>query len=68
MALFLDISTDDVLRIGDTILTLERKSGTRARIRINGGAQCELIRGGKITLEQNRALSPGGNPVGPDEE
>lgn len=44
MALFLDVSTEDILRIGDTLVTLEQKSGKRARIRIEGPAEVELFR------------------------
>ena len=57
MALFLDISTDDTLELDDgTVITLERKSGTRARLRIDGPAHVELIRNGR-----NRADTDGGD-------
>ena len=36
MALFLDVSLDDVLRIGATTITVERKSGRKTRLRIDG--------------------------------
>lgn len=42
MALFLDVGPDDQLRIGDTIVTLERKSGKRARLKIVGPDEVEM--------------------------
>ena len=52
MALFLDISIDDTLCLDDgTVITLERKSGTRARLRIDGPAHVELIRNGRSKAE-----------------
>lgn len=47
MALFLDVGTEDTLRIGDTLVTLEYKSGRRARLRIEGSAEVVLERSGK---------------------
>lgn len=36
MALILDVSTEERLRIGETTITLLKKSGRRARLRIEG--------------------------------
>lgn len=47
MSLYLDVGLDDVLLVGDTYVTLERKSGTRARLRIIGHAKVELMRNAK---------------------
>lgn len=47
MALFLDVGVDDVLRIDNNYVTLERKSGTRARLRIIGQSEVELMRNAK---------------------
>lgn len=44
MALFLDVGPNDMLRINDTIVTVERKSGSRARLRILGPAEVELVK------------------------
>ncbi|NLA67479.1 MAG: hypothetical protein GX856_04410 [Gammaproteobacteria bacterium] len=44
MALFLDVGPDDAIRIGDTYIAIERKSGSRARLRIVGKDEVELIR------------------------
>lgn len=49
MALFLDIGPGDELRIGDNaVLTIEHKSGRRARIRITGEADVELVKDTKV--------------------
>lgn len=48
MALFLDLSTNDIMHFADgTKITLERKSGTRARLRIEGPGKVELVKGGR---------------------
>ncbi len=45
MSLYLDVGPDDLLRIGnDTIIAVERKSGSRARLRITGTAEIELMK------------------------
>lgn len=44
MALFLDVGTDDELRVGSTSIQLVYKSGRRARLRIEGDAEVELVR------------------------
>jgi hypothetical protein len=49
MALFLDVGPDDALRIGpDTFLTVERKSGSRSRLRIVSTSEVELMRGARL--------------------
>lgn len=49
VALFLDIGPGDELRIGDgAVLTLEHKSGRRARLRITGEADVKLVRDARI--------------------
>lgn len=44
MALSLDIGTNDMLLLGDTYITLEHKSGGRARLKIVGPAEARLIK------------------------
>ena len=49
MALFIDVGPDDALRIGpDTFITVERKSGSRSRLRIIGTSEVELLRNAKL--------------------
>ena len=48
MALFLDVGPDDLVRIGENLVfTVERKSGSRARLRFVGGERVEMIRHGR---------------------
>lgn len=45
MALWLDVGPDDLLRIGDDMyVSVERKSGSRARLKIVGPAEVELTK------------------------
>lgn len=45
MALYLDLGPNDVLRVGeDTFITIEKKSGQRARLRITGTGDVEMKR------------------------
>lgn len=44
MALYLDVGPDDMVRIGSTVVTIERKSGARARLRIIGTDEVELTK------------------------
>lgn len=49
MALFIDVGPDDVLRIGDdSYISVERKSGARARLKIIGKGEVELMRKAKL--------------------
>lgn len=49
MSLYLDIGPDDALCIGDNMfVTIERKSGKRARLRIIGPLKVELMRKAKL--------------------
>ena len=49
MALFLDLGPGDVLRVGeDAFITIEKKSGQRARLRITGSADVEMKRQGDV--------------------
>jgi hypothetical protein len=51
MALFLDVGPDDVVHVGDDLLiTVERKSGSRARLRFDGAAAVELVKRGRFKL------------------
>lgn len=55
MSLFVDVGLADALRIGDdTVIYIERKSGQRARLRIDGSAKVELLRKEK----DKRMLNP----------
>lgn len=55
MALFLDVGPDDVLRIGDSFVTLERKSGSRARFRIVSTSEVELMRKARLKQDADTA-------------
>jgi len=55
MALFIDVGPDDVLRIGDSsYISIERKSGSRARLKIIGQSEVELMRKAKLTNPPRR--------------
>ncbi len=47
MSLYLDVGPNDVIQIGSAFVTLERKSGQRARLRIIGPSKVELLRNAK---------------------
>lgn len=51
MALVLDVGPSDALRVGDTYIVVERKSGSRARLRILGPAEVELMRNSRQEVE-----------------
>lgn len=55
MALYLDVGPDDVLRVGeDLVITVERKSGSRARLRFSGPTRVELEKKGRLKpLDEN---------------
>lgn len=56
MALFLDVGPGDVLRIGNDIaVTVEKKSGARARLRIIGpkSVDVELIRKAELPKDND---------------
>ncbi len=44
MALTLDVGPEDTLRIGDTTITVVKKSGRRARLRIESTEEVEMKR------------------------
>lgn len=51
MTLYIDVGPDDALRIGeDMYITVERKSGSRARLRLIGRQEVELMRNAKSTV------------------
>lgn len=59
MALFMDVGPDDVLRIGpDTFVTVERKSGSRSRLRILGNSEVELMRNARLQPVAPPAQAP----------
>lgn len=59
MALWLDVGPDDLLRIGeDMYVSVERKSGSRARLKIIGPAEVELVRNAKLREAPHRAPNP----------
>lgn len=62
MALFLDVGPDDAIRIGDTYIAIERKSGSRARLRIVGSSEVELIRRARQQASMAEALGRTPNP------
>lgn len=55
MALYLDVGPDDVLRIGESFLTIERKSGARARLRIMSTSEVELMRKARLRQDAEKA-------------
>lgn len=64
MALFIDVGPDDALRIGpDTFITIERKSGSRSRLRIVGNSEVELMRNARI-----QQVAPPAQPAANDPE
>lgn len=60
MALFIDVGPEDVLRIGDnSYISVERKSGSRARLKILGNSEVELMRKAKLqTVAERRIPNP----------
>ena len=44
MALFLDVGFDDILRVGGTTITIERKSGRKVRVRLDGPDDVKMTR------------------------
>lgn len=56
MPLFLDIGVDDVLMIDDMEVSLEYKSGARARLSFKGAAKVTLVRNGKSIAAANAGL------------
>jgi hypothetical protein len=60
MALFIDVGPDDVLRIGEnSYISVERKSGSRARLKIIGKSEVELMRKAKLqTAPQAHIANP----------
>lgn len=59
MALFIDVGPDDVLRIGEnSYISVERKSGSRARLKIIGKSEVELLRKAKLHAVEHRAPNP----------
>lgn len=51
MALWIDVGPSDLLCVGgDTYLSVERKSGTRVRLKIIGKGEVELMRNSKMRL------------------
>lgn len=66
MALYIDVGLDDVLRVGDTYIALERKSGSRARLKIEGKNEVELMRKVRAAQAAKTAPYPGRNPVAQD--
>ena len=58
MALYLDVGPEDALRVGEMYITVERKSGARARLKIIGKQDVELLRKARVAA----AASPLRNP------
>lgn len=57
MALWIDIGPDDILKIGDSTVTLEHKSGRRARLAIIGAAEVDLLRKARLAPERQIPLN-----------
>ena len=50
MALWIDVDINDVLELEDgTTISIEHKSGRRARLKINGDSKVVLRRNGKLS-------------------
>jgi hypothetical protein len=58
MALFLDVGPNDVVCIDGTYVTIERKSGQRARLRFVGPADVELVRQGRFKIAELATEEP----------
>lgn len=59
MALYLDIGPDDELRVGkDAVITIEYKSGRRARLKITGAAEVEMVPRTRARPEPSLAPAP----------
>lgn len=55
MALFLDLAPGAAVRVGDTTITIEAKSGARVRLRIEGPDKVEPVKPGlKLTRQPPR--------------
>ena len=57
MSLYLDVGINDVIQLGDTFVTLEHKSGQRARLRFIGPSKVELLKNAKH-LERSGPPNP----------
>lgn len=54
MALWMDVGPDDLLCIdGATYIAVERKSGARARLKIFGKGEVELMRKSKLRVVEH---------------
>lgn len=58
MALILDVGPEDVLRIGDTVIRLVKKSGRRSRLRIEGPAEVEMKRADEEPAAESSDVRP----------
>lgn len=59
MALYLDIGPDDELRVGeDAVITIEYKSGRRARLKITGTAKVEMVPRTRVRARPEPSLAP----------
>lgn len=70
MALHLDVEPGDTIRIGDhTTVRMERKSGQRARLRIESSEDINQFKAGEplpdATLQRNTTISPPSKPATP---
>lgn len=50
MALYLDVGPNDLLCVGDhTVIAIERKSGGKARLKITGTGNVELLKKARLS-------------------
>jgi hypothetical protein len=68
MAMFQDLRPGDAIRIGDSTITVQAKSGSRARLRIDSAQDVQVIRaedaGGDVS-NTPRAPAKTSAPVAP---
>lgn len=56
--LYLDVGPDDVLHVGDMVVMVERKSGSRARLKLIGDKKVELRRKTRWVEETDAPETP----------
>lgn len=56
MSLFLDASVGDILQVGDTQIEVVYKSGRRARLKITGPADVDLVRASRPAAQPQQNL------------
>ncbi len=66
MSVFLELAHGDTLMIGSTRIVMERKSGQRARLKIDSTEDIERIKAGQPVPTAAKQAAAGINPGGGD--